>query len=138
MYIDGGIREFITVPQDKLLKSEGLSLDELALIEPLAVGAPAVRHVHFQKGKFVLVMEAGSIGMGIMEFAKNAYVTVIAIEVNEHRLQFCTQELHIKHTIDDLHEDVVKELLHITNGDMPTAVFDATGNLKSINTVSII
>lgn len=133
VHTDGGMRELIAVPQDKLLKSEGLSLDELALVEPLAIGAHAIRRAQVQNGEFVLVMGAGPIGMGIMEFAKIAGASVIAMDVNEHRLQFCTQQLNVAHTINVVRQDMVKELMNITNGDMPTAVFDATGNLGAIN-----
>ena len=41
--------------------------------------------------------------------------------------------LNIAHTIDALKDDVLQRLKEITGNDMPTVVFDATGNLKAIN-----
>jgi len=64
--------------------------------------------------------------------ARIAGAHVIALDINESRLQFCKQHLGVEHTV--LAGDNTKEqLLSITNGDMPTVVIDATGNLKAIN-----
>lgn len=133
VHIDGGMREFIAVPDDKLVKSDGLDFDALALIEPLAIGAHAVSRVRITQDEFVLIAGAGPIGLGIMEFACIAGATVMAMDMNEDRLQFCRQQLNIGHTINPSKDDTLQALREITNGDMPTVVFDATGNLKAIN-----
>jgi len=133
VHIDGGMREFITVPDDKILKSEGLDLDALALIEPLSIGAHAINRARVMKDEFVLIVGAGPIGLGIMELARTAGAAVIAMDMNEDRLQFCRQQLNVPHTINPAKDDVVQRLKAITNNDMPTVVFDATGNLKAIN-----
>lgn len=130
---DGGMREFILVPADKLIKSEGLTFDELALIEPLSIGAHAVARAAIEKGEFVLIVGAGPIGMGIIEFARIAGAEVIVMDTNDDRLQFCMQHLHVKHIMNPAKEDAVKRIQQLTNNDMATAVFDATGNLSAIN-----
>ena len=133
VHSDGGMREYILVPDDKLVKSEGLSLDELALIEPLSIGAHAVARAAIEKGEFVLIVGAGPIGMGIIEFARIAGAEVIVMDTNNDRLQFCMQHLHVKHIVNPAKEDAVKSIQQITRNDMATAVFDATGNLTAIN-----
>ena len=133
VHIDGGMREFISVPEDKLIKSEGLTLDELALVEPLSIGAHAAGRAVIEPDEFVLVIGAGPIGIGVMEMSRIAGANVIAMDTNEDRLLFCKNQLHITHTINPLKEDVLQELKDITGKDMPTVVFDATGNLKAIN-----
>jgi 2-desacetyl-2-hydroxyethyl bacteriochlorophyllide A dehydrogenase len=133
VHSDGGMREFILVSTDKLIKSEGLNSDELALIEPLSIGAHAVARAAIEKGEFVLIVGAGPIGMGIIEFARIAGAEVIAMDTNDDRLQFCMQHLQAKHIINPVKEDAVKSIQQITNNDMATAVFDATGNLTAIN-----
>jgi threonine dehydrogenase-like Zn-dependent dehydrogenase len=55
------------------------------------------------------------------------------MDMNEDRLQVCRQQLNITHTINPAKDDVLQLLKEITNNDMPTVVFDATGNLKAIN-----
>jgi 2-desacetyl-2-hydroxyethyl bacteriochlorophyllide A dehydrogenase len=133
VHIDGGMREFVTVPNHALLKSEGLSLDELALIEPLAIGAHAVKRAAVANGEFVLVIGAGPIGLGIAQFARIAGAHVIVVDVNDDRLQFCTTHVGIEHTINPLKQDVMESLKQITSNNMPTVVIDATGNLGAIN-----
>jgi len=48
-------------------------------------------------------------------------------------LSFCKEKLKVKYTINPAADDVMKQLKDFTNGDMPTVVIDATGNLKAIN-----
>ena len=134
VHINGGMAEYLSVPSYSLVKSQGLSFDELALIEPLAIGAHAVRKAAVIDNEFILVVGAGPIGLGIIEFAKLAGGKVIVLDVNDARLQFCKEQLQVEYTINALAGDVMRQLLDITNGDMPTVVIDATGNLKAINT----
>jgi threonine dehydrogenase-like Zn-dependent dehydrogenase len=129
----GGMVEYLSVPTYSLIHGEGLSYDELALVEPLAIGAHGVRRAAVTKDEFVLVIGAGPIGLGTMEFARIAGAQVIALDINEQRLQFCKDKLQVAHTINALASDVAEQLRAITNGDMPTVVIDATGSLKAIN-----
>jgi 2-desacetyl-2-hydroxyethyl bacteriochlorophyllide A dehydrogenase len=134
VHCDGGMVEYLMVPSESLLHGEGLSLDELALVEPLAIGAHGVRRAQIANGENVLVIGAGPIGLGTMEMAKIAGANVIAMDINEQRLQFCKEKLHVSFTLNAAGKDVIQQLAEITNGDMPTVVIDATGNLKAINT----
>jgi len=133
VHVDGGMREYLQVPSKTLLHGEGLSYDELALVEPLAIGAHGVRRADVQPGEFVLVIGAGPIGLGTMEFARIAGANVIALDINEDRLAFCKDKLKVAHVVNALSPDVTQQLSNITNGDMPTVVIDATGNQKAIN-----
>ncbi|PWG78266.1 zinc-binding alcohol dehydrogenase family protein [Pararcticibacter amylolyticus] len=133
VHVDGGMAEYLSVPSHSLIHGEGLSYDELALVEPLAIGAHGVRRADVKEGEFVLVIGAGPIGLGIMEFARIAGGRVIAMDINDHRLFFCKEKLNVEYTINPLTEDVNDRLREITNGDFPTVVIDATGSQKAIN-----
>lgn len=132
VHVDGGMAEYLTIPADKLLHGEGLSYDELALVEPLAIGAHGVRRAGVRPGEWVLVVGAGPIGLGIMEFARIAGAQVIALDINDQRLAFCREKLGVTHTVNALASDVKEQLSALTNGDMPTVVIDATGNQRAI------
>jgi 2-desacetyl-2-hydroxyethyl bacteriochlorophyllide A dehydrogenase len=134
VHIDGGMVEYLSVPSYSLVHGAGLSVDALALVEPLAVGAHGIRRAQVVAGEFVLVVGAGPIGLGVMEFARIAGGKVIAMDINDARLSFCRSQLKIAHTINPSRADVTGQLMEITSGDMPTVVIDATGNLKAINT----
>jgi len=133
VHVDGGMAEFLSVPSASLLKSQGLTLDELALVEPLAIGAHAVRRAAVVKDEMVLVTGAGPIGLGIIEFVKAAGATLIVMDVNDTRLNFCEDKMGVVHTINPITENPLEKLQVITGGDMPTVVIDATGNLKAID-----
>jgi 2-desacetyl-2-hydroxyethyl bacteriochlorophyllide A dehydrogenase len=133
VHVDGGMREYLSVPSRTLLHGNDLSYDELALVEPLAIGAHGIRRAAIQPGEFVLVIGAGPIGLGTMEFARIAGAKVIALDVNKDRLAFCKDRLGVAHVIDALAPDVQQQLSDLTGGDMPTVVIDATGNQKAIN-----
>ncbi|MNV53692.1 putative L-galactonate oxidoreductase [compost metagenome] len=133
MHTDGGMAEFIQIPARLLVKGCCLSFDELALIEPLAIGAHSLRRAQIQPGEFVLVVGAGPIGLGIIELARIAGAQVIALDINNNRLNFCSEKLNLRHIINAGSENVSDRLAEITAGDMPTVVIDATGNQKAIN-----
>jgi 2-desacetyl-2-hydroxyethyl bacteriochlorophyllide A dehydrogenase len=132
VHIDGGMVEYLSVPSSALIPAGGLTYDQLALAEPLAIGAHAVRRASVQPDEFVLVVGAGPIGLGVMESARIAGGQVIALDINEGRLNFCRDRLHLLHTVDASGDDVTEKLRHITRGDMPTVVIDATGSRKAI------
>ena len=129
----GGMVEYLSVPSYSLIHGEGLSFDALALVEPLAIGAHGVRRAGVTKDEFVLVIGAGPIGLGTMEFVRIAGGKVIALDINNDRLNFCKEKLKVEHTVNPMDVNVSEQLMKITNGDMPTVVIDATGNLKAIN-----
>jgi threonine dehydrogenase-like Zn-dependent dehydrogenase len=121
------------VPSSSLLHGDGLDFDELALVEPLSIGAHGVRRAGVLKDEFVLVIGVGPIGLGTMEFARMEGAKVIALDVNERRLEFCKRTLNTAYTINAITMDVAEKLKEITGGDMPTVIIDATGNLRAIN-----
>ena len=133
VHVDGGMREYLSVPSYSLVHGDGLSFDELALVEPLAIGAHGVRRAAVEQGEYVLVVGAGPIGLGTMEFARIAGGKVIAMDINDARLNFCKVKLHVADTVNPATENALEKLQQITNGNMPTVVIDATGNLKAIN-----
>ncbi len=128
---DGGMRELINVPIDKLHKAP-LKDDELALVEMLSIGAHAVRRAHVIPGEFALVVGVGPIGLGAALFAQQAGARVIVADVSEWRLGFAQQHLGIEYRID-AKDAPLEQLRAIIPNDMPSVVFDATGNSKSMH-----
>lgn len=131
VHTDGGMREYLTVPIRKLHRSATLSLDQLALVETLGIGAHAVDRAQLEAGEFVLVIGAGPIGLAVIQFAQLAGVNVIVLDVNAGRLDFCRRQLKVEFTIQ-AGDDTLDQLQALTHNDLPTAVFDATGNPHSM------
>jgi len=133
VHIDGGMVEYLSVPSYSLVHGQGNSLDELALVEPLSIGAHAIRRAQIKEGEFVLVIGAGPIGLGTMEFARIAGGRVIALDINQDRLKFCREKKIADFTVDAASAEAMETVREITSGDMPSVVIDATGSLKAIN-----
>lgn len=134
VHADGGMRQFITVPLTKLHKSATLSLDELALVEPLCVGAHAVGRAQVQAGELALVVGAGPIGLSVIQFALHARAKVLVMDTNEQRLDFAARHFS-GGSIATIQagEGALERIQELTSQDMSTLVFDATGNQHSMN-----
>jgi len=124
---DGGMQEQITVPTNILLKANHLSDNEMAIVEPLAIGAHAIRRSGIKSNNTVAVIGCGPIGIGIMKLAQIAGAKVIAIDVNERRLAYAKEKIGVDYTVL-AGKTAVEKVLEITNGDLCDAVFDASGN----------
>lgn len=133
VHIDGGMSEYISIPKEYLINGSGLSYDQLALVEPLSIAYHGIKRADVTAQDTVLIMGAGPIGIGLMQFAKIAGAKVIAMDINDFRLQFCKEEIGVDALLNPMNEDVITKLKEITDGDMPNVVIDATGNRSVIN-----
>ncbi len=131
VHIDGGMAEYMLVPAYALIAGNGLEYDELALVEPMAIGAHAVRITGISSGEFVLVTGAGPIGMGVMAYARYQGAKVIAMDIVGARLEFSRKFFGADYMVNPV-ENPVEKIREITGGDMVTAIIDATGNKKAI------
>lgn len=128
---DGGMQELITVSTNYLLLANELSDNEMAIVEPLAIGAHAIRRANVQSDEFVVVIGCGPIGIGIMKLAQLKGAKIIALDINEKRLQYAKDKIGVDHIVvsDTYAQEAISR---ITNGDLATAVFDATGSKFAI------
>jgi 2-desacetyl-2-hydroxyethyl bacteriochlorophyllide A dehydrogenase len=131
VHTDGGMRECMAVPVAKLHRSRTLSVDQLALVEMLTIGAHAVRRAQLEPGENVLVIGAGPIGLATMQCAHLVGARVSVLEISPWRREFCGRHLGVDRCLDGT-GDTGKRLEGLLNGDLPTTVFDATGNPKSM------
>jgi threonine dehydrogenase-like Zn-dependent dehydrogenase len=131
VHIDGGLCDYLSVPERNVLPVGDLPLDHAAMIEFLAISAHAVRRAAPGAGVRTLVIGAGPIGMAAMIFAKVRDAQVTALDVRVDRLAFCRAELGADATVEAGAgtDDALKE---ITGGDFYGFVIDATGNAASM------
>ncbi|QTD37679.1 zinc-binding alcohol dehydrogenase family protein [Polaribacter batillariae] len=133
VHTDGGMQEQITVPTNILLPANNLTNNQMAIVEPLAIGAHAVRRANLKKDEIVAVVGCGPIGIGIMKLAQIAGAKVIAIDINEQRLAYAKEKIGVDYTVK-AGEHAATKIFKITNGDLCTAVFDASGNKFALET----
>jgi threonine dehydrogenase-like Zn-dependent dehydrogenase len=118
VHCEGGMRPFISVPVDLLHKSEKLSLDQLALVETLGIGAHAVDRSAIQEGEEALVVGAGPIGLAVVQFLQAARARVRMLEISKPRRDF----------VERLGVPTIAEF----DGRLADVVFDATGNPQAM------
>jgi 2-desacetyl-2-hydroxyethyl bacteriochlorophyllide A dehydrogenase len=128
---DGGMCEEICLPEENLIAADGLTPDEAASVEFLAIGAHAVRRSGVQGGDRALVVGAGPIGLGVALFARLAGADVTVVDREPERLSFATDIARIHSTLLS-GNDVVAQVTDATRGDGFDIVFDATGNKASM------
>jgi len=131
VHVDGGMCELFLLPASHLHPTTHLTYEQLALVEPLAIGAHAVARTHLTAGERVLVIGAGPIGLAVTQFALLAGAHVMVMDISEQRLTFVQHQWPSVITIDGTRRDS-DAFRQVTDGDLPTAVFDATGNPHSM------
>ncbi len=131
VHCDGGLRPQFIVPARKLHVSRKLMFEQLALVETLAIGCHAVNRSALKADESCLIIGAGPIGLSTLEFAKLTGATVIVLDVNEQRLDFCRTIMGVKHTIKTS-DNLEADLRAVTDGHLPDVVIDATGSSASM------
>jgi 2-desacetyl-2-hydroxyethyl bacteriochlorophyllide A dehydrogenase len=131
VHIDGGMADYVSVPEANVAPADGVSLDQAAMVEFLAIGAHAVRRANLAKDDRVLVVGAGPIGIGCMLFAALGGAKVTALDLRADRLEFCRRWFGVERTLV-AGPDVRQALSEMTGGDFFDVVIDATGNAKSM------
>ena len=118
VHCDGGMREQIVVPADRLHKSTALSLDQLALVETLGIGAHAIDRSELHEGQSALIVGAGPIGLAVTQFAMTTGADITVLELNPQRREFVDQfDITAAESAEGKRFDVV---------------FDATGSPKAM------
>ena len=128
---DGGMSEFISLPERNLILADGLTLDEAATVEFLAIGAHAVRRSGVSNGAKALVVGAGPIGLGAAIFAQIAGAKVTLVDRDKDRLSLASAATGITNTVI-VDANASAAIMQASDGDGFDAVFDATGNRASM------
>ena len=128
---DGAMTEFLAVPAPFVHKAEGVTLDQAAMLEFLAIGAHAVRRGEVAAGQRVLVAGAGPIGLAVMLFAALRGARVVALDTRLDRLDTARAHLGVEAAVA-VGPDDEAELARLSGGDFFDAVFDATGNARAM------
>ncbi|MEQ1901441.1 MAG: zinc-binding alcohol dehydrogenase family protein [Devosia sp.] len=123
---DGGMTSEFTLPAGNLIPANGLSIDECATVEFLAIGAHAVRRAAVQSGDRVLVVGAGPIGLGAALFASLDSNAVTVTDLDADRSRAARELLGVSIL------DVETDSPAATFREAFDVVFDATGSRASM------
>ncbi len=130
---DGAMQEYLVYRADHVFPANHLTLEQIATIEPLAIGSHAIERAQVQSDDTVLVVGAGPIGIAAILMGQFKAARIIALDMNRNRLDFIAQKCPGVDTVL-LSDSVIDDLKTLLNGDLPTIVIDATGNKQSMET----
>lgn len=130
---DGGLTERILLPARKLHPAAGLTSDQCALVETLAVGCHAVSRGNPTPNETILIIGAGPIGLSAMEFARLSGAQTLVMDLNPRRLEFVREKMGVQETIQSTGDgQELRRLAELTGNQLADVVIDATGNSQSM------
>jgi 2-desacetyl-2-hydroxyethyl bacteriochlorophyllide A dehydrogenase len=127
---DGGMVELLCVPPANLVRADGLTMDECASVEFLAIGAHAVRRGAVTRRDRVLVVGVGPIGLGVALFARAAGANVAVFDRDVERAESAKSIARVSTVPAD--SDPLQAVSEFTSGDGFDVVFDATGSQRAM------
>ena len=123
---DGAMTELIAAPWQKLFPSVTLSLRELALVEPLTVGAHAVDRGCVAESDTVCVLGCGAIGLGAIAGAAFRGARVVAVDIDEAKLALA-RRAGASETVNTQTDNLHEQLQALTDGEGPEVIVEAIG-----------
>jgi len=88
---DGAFCEYVAMPIDRIYPGQGLSAQELALIEPFSISQHAISRATIKETDNVLVIGAGPIGLFALLAAKQLCKRIVVADILDNRLALATQ-----------------------------------------------
>lgn len=121
---DGGMAELLALPLANIIPAPGLTADQCATVEFLAIGAHAVRRSGVDARDRVLVVGAGPIGLGVALFASLAGASVAVRDRDPERVEAAHSIAKLEKPGSAGDPGDEKESFDV--------VFDATGSQKAM------
>lgn len=134
--IDGCLRDYLCWPAELAFKiPDSISLDEAAMVEPLAVGVYAVRLAFPgwagtscpRPSGTVAVLGAGAIGLSVLQAARIAGVERVIVSEPIAERRELAKKLGASEVIDTSTADAITEFARLTGGRGADVVIECTG-----------
>ena len=120
--------EYVVMEEwEPLAVPDGVSDEDAALCEPLAVAVHAVRRSALKLGDSVAVLGGGPIGLFTAQAARAAGASKVILSEPAPARAKAAQELGVDAVVDPRSNDAVEQVLAHTGGTGPDVVFDCAG-----------
>lgn len=130
----GAAQDYFPINVDKVLKvPESISLDEAAMIEPIAVAVHAVRRAGGVLGKKVMVLGAGTIGnlVGQCALAGGAK-DVLITDIQAYKIKQAVL-CGFKNTLNSRDQDLAEGILKTFGQDKADVILECVGHQDTID-----
>lgn len=123
---DGAMSEYISVPWEKVIADDAVSVRDFALVEPMSVGFHAVNRAGVTDSDTVIVLGCGMIGVGAIVRSAIRGAKVIAVDVDNRKLELA-KRLGARYTINSMTENLHEQVCKITDSHGADVVIEAVG-----------
>jgi len=129
--LDGGMAEYVVIPNPILGAllfelPDTMTYEEAAVVEPMAIAGWAVEEAHLKPDQTVVVLGAGPIGLGAIQFAKVEGAKVIISEPSAKRLALA-RKLGADLAIDPKTTDPIAAVKEFTSDAWADVVIECSG-----------
>jgi len=129
---NGGFAEYSVVPeQQAFLLAPGVSLEEGAMTEPLACCLHGIDRIAIQPGESVCVIGGGAIGLMMVQLARLAGATFVALSEPVAMRREIGLSLGADYAFDPLSEDPAAAIAARLGGEGVDVVIECVGNTKA-------
>lgn len=131
----GAFAEFVVVPEHIVYAvPDDLSLEHAAMIEPVSVAVHAVRRAAVTSEQTAVVVGSGMIGLLVIQALRAAgCARIFAVDLDDDRLALA-RRFGAEPTFNPTNDDVVREVLALTDGNGADVTFEVVGATPTINT----
>jgi len=135
VHIDGGYREFISVPEsDCYLLPDSISDEDAVMIEPTTIAIQSCTRAQLDKDDMLLILGAGALGSSILKIARQICSHIIVADIMDNKLE-AAKENGAKYTINVQKEYLDAKVKEYTKGHGATVSIDASGTKDSLITL---
>jgi (R,R)-butanediol dehydrogenase / meso-butanediol dehydrogenase / diacetyl reductase len=131
----GGFAEYTVFPQEYIHKiPEGMSYEQAALVEPMAVALHSIRIAKFVTGNTALVLGSGPIGLATIECLKAAGASLVIVLQRKSIRQEYAKRAGADYVLDPNECDIATEVKKLTGGLGVDVAFETTGAKIGLDT----
>ncbi|MBF7097287.1 zinc-binding alcohol dehydrogenase family protein [Alkalibacter sp. M17DMB] len=128
---DGGMQEYVVLPESKVHAiGNDVEWEVATMVEPFTIAAQSTWRGDVKAGETVLIMGAGPIGMGILQYSKYKGATCIVSDIDNERLEEA-KAMGADYVINPMEVDVVEKALELTGGSGPNVTIDSACTLRT-------
>lgn len=139
VHVDGGFREYLTAPEDKLYRlPAGLALTDAVMIEPLSIAVQGCWRGGLTDADTLLILGAGALGSSILKVARTSGARIIVADLFDEKLAIAKAS-GASEVINTKTQNLEEEIKHLTDGYGPTLSIDAAvfpGSLRLLIQIS--
>ncbi|WP_068877373.1 MULTISPECIES: alcohol dehydrogenase catalytic domain-containing protein [unclassified Phenylobacterium] len=132
--VPGAFAEYVVTGAPFTLKLPGgLTPDDGALVEPLAVAVRAVIRAGVRPGSRVLILGAGPIGLGIAYWARRAGASQVAVQARSRRRADYARQMGADVFVSTVDGEAPHDTARAAMAEAPEIVFECVGLPGSID-----